>query len=544
MTKETYLGNPQLKAAYVPVEFTEDQVKEYIKCKDNPTHFISNYVQIVDVDKGLVPFELRDYQKEMVETFGDQRFVICKMARQSGKSTTIIAYLLHYVLFNESTNVAVLANKKALAVELLGRLQLAYENLPKWLQQGVVTWNKGNLEIENGSKIIAAATSGSAIRGGSYNIIFLDEFAHVPSNISEQFFNSVYPTISSGETTKVLIVSTPNGMNMFYKMWVDAEEKRNSYSPIEVHWSQVPGRDEKWKQETIKNTSELQFQQEFECDFIGSANTLINGAKLRQIPFKNPIFSHEGLDVYQQPIEHHTYVVIVDTSRGQGLDYSAFSVIDVSQMPYRQVAKYRNNEISPMLYPNAIYAIAKKYNEAFVLVEVNDIGGQVADILYYDIEYENIMMTSMKGRAGQQIGGGFAKDSCLGIKTTKQVKRIGCTTLKDMIEHDKLIIEDFDTISELTTFSSKGQSYEAEEGAHDDLVMTLVLFSWLVQQRYFKDLTNMDIREKLFSEQMKMLEDELTPFGFINDGQEDNSFVDQDGTRWNVDENVRVYDMP
>ena len=480
----------------------------------------------------------------MVDTFSDQRFVICKMARQSGKSTTIIAYLLHYVLFNESTNVAVLANKKALAVELLGRLQLAYENLPKWLQQGVVTWNKGNLEIENGSKIIAAATSGSAIRGGSYNIIFLDEFAHVPSNISEQFFNSVYPTISSGETTKVLIVSTPNGMNMFYKMWVDAEEKRNSYSPIEVHWSQVPGRNEKWKQETIKNTSELQFQQEFECDFIGSANTLINGAKLRQIPFKNPIFSHEGLDVYQQPIEHHTYVVIVDTSRGQGLDYSAFSVIDVSQMPYRQVVKYRNNEISPMLYPNAIYAIAKKYNEAFVLVEVNDIGGQVADILYYDIEYENIMMTSMKGRAGQQIGGGFAKDSCLGIKTTKQVKRIGCATLKDMIEHDKLIIEDFDTISELTTFSSKGQSYEAEEGAHDDLVMTLVLFSWLVQQRYFKDLTNMDIREKLFSEQMKMLEDELTPFGFINDGQEDNSFVDQDGTRWNVDENVRVYDMP
>ena len=544
MSKETYLGNPQLKAAYVPVEFTEEQVVEYIKCKDEPAHFISNYVQIVDVDKGLVPFELRDYQKEMVDTFSDQRFVICKMARQSGKSTTIIAYLLHYVLFNESTNVAVLANKKALAVELLGRLQLAYENLPKWLQQGVVTWNKGNLEIENGSKIIAAATSGSAIRGGSYNIIFLDEFAHVPSNISEQFFNSVYPTISSGETTKVLIVSTPNGMNMFYKMWVDAEEKRNSYSPIEVHWSQVPGRNEKWKQETIKNTSELQFQQEFECDFIGSANTLINGAKLRQIPFKNPIFSHEGLDVYQQPVEHHTYVVIVDTSRGQGLDYSAFSVIDVSQMPYRQVVKYRNNEISPMLYPNAIYAIAKKYNEAFVLVEVNDIGGQVADILYYDIEYENIMMTSMKGRAGQQIGGGFAKDSCLGIKTTKQVKRIGCATLKDMIEHDKLIVEDFDTISELTTFSSKGQSYEAEEGAHDDLVMTLVLFSWLVQQRYFKDLTNMDIREKLFSEQMKMLEDELTPFGFINDGKEDTSFVESDGTRWKVDENVRVYDMP
>ena len=543
MSKETYLGNPQLKAAYVPVEFTEEQVVEYIKCKDDPAHFISNYVQIVDVDKGLVPFNLRDYQKEMVDTFSDNRFVICKMARQSGKSTTIIAYLLHYVLFNESTNVAVLANKKALAVELLGRLQLAYENLPKWLQQGVVTWNKGNLEIENGSKIIAAATSGSAIRGGSYNIIFLDEFAHVPSNISEQFFNSVYPTISSGETTKVLIVSTPNGMNMFYKMWIDAEEKRNSYSPIEVHWSQVPGRVEKWKQETIKNTSELQFQQEFECDFIGSANTLINGAKLRQMPFRNPIFSHEGLDVYQQPAENHTYVVVVDTSRGQGLDYSAFSVIDVSQMPYRQVAKYRNNEISPMLYPNAIYSIAKKYNEAFVLIEINDIGAQVADILYYDIEYENIMMTSMKGRAGQQIGGGFAKDSCLGIKTTKQVKRIGCATLKDMIEHDKLIVEDFDTISELTTFSSRNNSYEAEEGTHDDLVMTLVLFSWLVQQRYFKDLTNMDIREKLFSEQMKMLEDALTPFGFINDGYEDTSFVESDGTRWKVDENVRVY-MP
>jgi hypothetical protein len=529
----TYLGNPLLKSAHVPQDWSEKEVGEYIRCQNDPLHFITEHIKIVSLDEGLIPFDVRDYQEDMINRFHDERFVICKMARQSGKSTTILAYLLHYILFNENVSVAVLANKKTTAMELLGRLQLAYEHLPKWLQQGILIWNKGNIELENGSKILASSTSGSAIRGGSFNIIFLDEFAFVPHNISEEFFSSVYPTISSGKTTKVFIVSTPNGMNMFYKLWTDAEEKQNDYSPISVHWSQVPDRDEAWKEKTIRNTSERQFQQEFECSFLGSSNTLISTEKLLAMPFKTPVYQNGGLDVYQEPVIGHTYVIVCDVARGVGLDYSAFSLFDVTKQPYRQVAKYRKNDISPMLYPNVIFTTAQKYNEAFVLVEVNDIGQQVADILYHDMEYENMMMVTMHGRNGQQIGGGFSKNVSMGIRTTKQVKRIGCATLKDLIERNNLIIEDFDTISELTTFIGKSTSFEADDGAHDDLVMCCVLFSWLVQQRYFRELTNQDIREKMFSEQMRMIEEEMVPFGFIEDGNDpDEHSIPGDDNVW------------
>jgi hypothetical protein len=529
----TYLGNPLLKSAHVPQDWTEEQVGEYIRCQQNPLHFVSEHIKIVSLDEGLIPFDVRDYQKDMIDRFHNERFVICKMARQSGKSTTILAYLLHYILFNENVSVAILANKKTTAMELLGRLQLAYEHMPKWLQQGILIWNKGNIELENGSKILASSTSGSAIRGGSFNIIFLDEFAFVPSNISEEFFSSVYPTISSGKTTKVFIVSTPNGMNLFYKLWTDAEEKQNDYSPISVHWSQVPGRDQEWKEKTIRNTSDRQFQQEFECSFLGSSNTLISTEKLLSLAYKTPVYQQGGLDVYQEPILGHTYVMVCDVARGVGLDYSAFSLFDVTKQPYRQVAKYRKNDISPMLYPNVIFTAAQKYNEAFVLVEVNDIGQQVADILYHDMEYENMMMVTMHGRNGQQIGGGFSKNVSMGIRTTKQVKRIGCATLKDMIERDNLIIEDFDTISELTTFIGKSTSWEADDGTHDDLVMCCVLFSWLVQQRYFRELTDQDIREKMFSEQMKMIEEEMVPFGFIEDGHDpDEHSIPGDDNVW------------
>ena len=541
MASDFYLGNPNLKNVAQKINWTEESLTTYMLCKEDSEHFIRNFVKIIHVDRGLVSFEMYDYQKDMVHTFNDNRFVICKMPRQTGKSTTIIAYLLHYVLFNENVNVAILANKGAVARELLGRLQLAYEHLPKWLQQGVVIWNKGNIELENGSKILASATSGSAVRGSSFNIIFLDEFAHVPSNIAEQFFTSVYPTISSGESTKVLIVSTPLGMNMFYKMWADAQEKRNNYVPLEVHWSQVPGRDEKWKQETIKNTSEVQFTQEFECEFIGSTHTLISATKLRTMVFKTPVFSKNGLDVYEEPIKNALYCMIVDTAQGKDQDYSAISIFDISQIPYRQVAKYRSNKISPMLYPDIIFHIGKKYNMSWVLLEVNDVGSQVAETLHYDLEYENIIVSSMKGRAGQQIGGGFAKNIQLGIRTSKQLKRIGCSALKEMIESDKLIISDFDTISELTTFAVKNNSYEAEEGSNDDLAMTLVIFSWLVQQRYFKDLTDLDIRKKLADEQMKALEDDLLPFGIIDDGRDAETFTDNSGTTWTIDENSRAY---
>ena len=528
----TYLGNPLLKSAHVPQDWSEEQVGEYIRCQQDPLHFVTEHIKIVSLDEGLINFDVRDYQEDMINRFHNERFVICKMARQSGKSTTILAYLLHYILFNENVSVAILANKKTTAMELLGRLQLAYEHMPKWLQQGILIWNKGNIELENGSKILASSTSGSAIRGGTFNIIFLDEFAFVPHNISEEFFSSVYPTISSGKTTKVFIVSTPNGMNLFYKLWSDAEEGLNDYSPISVHWSQVPERDEEWKEKTIRNTSERQFQQEFECSFLGSSNTLISTEKLLAMPYKTPVYTFDGLDIYQEPIENHTYVMVCDVARGVGLDYSAFSIFDVSNQPYRQVGKYRKNDISPMLYPNIIYTTARKYNEAFVLVEVNDIGQQVADILYHDMEYENMMMVTMHGRNGQQIGGGFSKNVSMGIRTTKQVKRIGCATLKDLIERDNLIIEDFDTIGELTTFIGKSTSWEADAGAHDDLVMGCVLFSWLVQQRYFRELTDQDIREKMFSEQMRMIEEELVPFGFLEDGQEEEIEIPGDDSVW------------
>ena len=531
-----YLGNPNLKRANVPVEWTEKQVTEYTKCMDNPLYFIESYIKIVSLDEGLVPFKLYDFQKDMVGTFHKNRFTICKLPRQSGKSTTIIAYLLHYVLFNPNVNVAILANKAATARDLLGRLQLAYEHLPQWLQQGVMSWNKGSLELENGSKILASSTSASAVRGGSYNIIFLDEFAYVPSNVAEQFFSSVYPTISSGKTTKVMIVSTPHGMNMFYKLWVDAENKRNSYIPIEVHWSEVPGRDEEWKRETIKNTSESQFNTEFECEFLGSINTLISPHKLKTLAYLNPENSHKGLDVYKQPEKGRTYLVTADVSRGTSNDYSAFVVFDVSEVPYRIVAKYRDNEIKPLLFPQKIYHVAKAYNQAFVLVEVNDIGEQVANALQYDMEYDNLIMASMRGRAGQVLGGGFSGGKAqMGVRTTKAVKKIGCSNLKQLVEDNKLIVEDYDCINELSTFIVKGSSFEADDGCTDDLVACMFIFGWTTDQQYFKELTDHNIRQQMYKEQQDQLEQDMAPFGFVVDGLEDENIgniTDEYGTRW------------
>ena len=533
---ETYLGNPNLKKANVTQEWTKQEVEEYAKCMKDPLYFIQEYIKIVYLDEVLVPFKLYDIQKEMVGTFHNNRFTICKLPRQSGKSTTIIAYLLHYVLFNPSVNVAILANKAATARDLLGRLQLAYEHLPGWLQQGVMSWNKGSLELENGSKILASSTSASAVRRGSYNIIFLDEFAYVPSNVAEQFFSSVYPTISSGKTTKVMIVSTPHGMNMFYKLWSDAENERNSYIPIEVHWSEVPGRDDAWKAETIKNTSESQFNTEFECEVLGSIDTLISPTKLRVLAYKNPIQSNAGLELYDKPKEGHTFVLTADVSRGTSNDYSAFLVFDVTEMPYRIVAKFRDNEIKPMLFPAKIYDVARAYNQAFVLIEVNDIGEQVATAMQFDLEYDNLIMASMRGRAGQVLGGGFSGGRAqLGVRTTKAVKRIGCSNLKQLIEDDKLIVEDLEIISELSTFIVKGSSFEADDGCTDDLVACMFIFAWATDQTYFKELTDMDIRSTMMREQQDALEQDMAPFGFVVNGLEDENIgemVDEYGTKW------------
>tara|TARA_X000001036_G_C20692132_1_gene809751 strand:+ start:2341 stop:4005 length:1665 start_codon:yes stop_codon:yes gene_type:complete len=537
MDNGIYLGNPNLKKANTQIEYTEDQVQEMIKCQSDPVYFAKTYVKIVNVDEGLVPFEMWPFQEKLINRFHENRFNICMMPRQTGKSTTSVSYLLHYAVFNNNVNIGILANKASTARDLLGRLQTAYENLPKWMQQGILAWNKGSLELENGSKILAASTSAAAVRGMSFNIIFLDEFAFVPNHIADDFFSSVYPTISSGKSTKIIIVSTPKGMNHFYRMWHDAEREQNEYVPTQVHWSEVPGRDAKWREQTIKNTSEQQFKVEFECEFLGSVDTLIDPAKLRSLAYEAPKTSNNSLDVYADPEKDHDYVCTVDVARGVGEDYSAFIIVDITSFPHKIVAKYRDNHIKPMLFPNIIYSTAKAYNEAFILTEVNDIGDQVASILQYDLEYQNLLMCSMRGRAGQVVGQGFSGSKTqLGVKMSKTVKKIGSLNLKTMIEADKILFKDYNVISELTTFISKSNSFEAEDGCNDDLAMCLVIYAWLVAQDYFKELTDQDVRKRLYEEQKNQIEQDMAPFGFLDDGiNDESSFVDSDGDRWHLD---------
>jgi len=537
MSDNIYLGNPNLKKANTQIEFTKEQIQEYLKCKEDPVYFAQNYVKIVTLDHGLQPFKMYDFQEKLVRNFHENRFNICKMPRQTGKSTTVVSFLLHYAVFNDSVNIGILANKASTARELLSRLQIAYENLPKWMQQGILSWNKGSLELENGSKILAASTSASAVRGMSFNILFLDEFAFVPNHIADAFFASVYPTITSGQSTKVIIVSTPHGMNHFYRMWHDAEKGRNEYVPTDVHWSEVPGRDAVWKEQTISNTSEQQFKIEFECEFLGSVDTLIAASKLKSLVYDNPIQRNAGLDVYESAQKGHDYVCTVDVARGVGNDYSAFTILDITEFPHKLVAKYRDNTIKPMLFPSVIYEVCKSYNEAFILCEVNDVGDQVASILQYDLEYQNLLMCSMRGRAGQVVGQGFSGSKTqLGVKMSKTVKKVGSLNLKTMIEENKLTFCDYEVISELTTFVSKHNSFEAEEGCNDDLAMCLVIYAWLVAQDYFKELTDQDVRKRLYEEQKNQIEQDMAPFGFIVDGLDDTSFVDDEGDRWHTDE--------
>ena len=536
-SSNSYLSNPNLKKANVAVEFTQDQIEEFIHCKNDPVYFAKNYVKIVSLDEGLINFDMYPFQEKLIQKFHDNRFNICKMPRQTGKSTTVVSYLLHYAVFNDNVNIAILANKASTAKDLLGRLQLAYENLPKWMQQGVVNWNRLSLELENGSKISANSTSSSAVRGGSYNVIFLDEFAFIPNNIADQFFASVYPTISSGKKTKVIIVSTPHRMNHFYRMWHDAERGKNEYATTQVHWSEVPGRDAAWKKQTISNTSEQQFKVEFETEFLGSVDTLISPSKLNSLVYDDPKTNGEGMDVFVDPNNDHDYLITVDVARGVGIDYSAFVVIDITTFPHQVVAKYRNNEIKPMLFPSVIYEMAKAYNNSYILCEVNDIGDQVASILNYDLEYSNVLMCSMRGRAGQVVGQGFSgKKTQLGVKMSKTVKKVGCSNLKTLVEEDKVVFKDYNIISELTTFIQKNNSFEAEEGCNDDLAMCMVIYAWLVAQDYFKELTDQDVRKRLYEEQRNQLEQDMAPFGFIDDGVGETSFVDDQGDRWYTDE--------
>ena len=526
MASETYNGNQLLKRKGVQIQWEHDQVKEFIKCSADPIYFAEKYIQIVHVDHGLIPMNLYDYQREIITKITHNRRAAVVTSRQAGKTTTAVAVILHFILFQEHKTVALLANKGDAAREILDRIKIAYEALPQWMQQGVVEWNKGSVQFENGCKIIAAATSSSGIRGKSVSFLYIDETAFVEN--WDEFFASVFPTISSGDTTKILLTSTPNGLNHFYKTCEGAKEGTNGYEFVEVLWKDVPGRDEKWKTETLQSMDfdYEKFSQEYECQFLGSSGTLIEGSKLKSLVTREPVIDNGTMKQYERQQEGRIYACVVDVSRGKGLDYSAFQIIDVTEMPYKQVCVYRDNYITPAEYAEVIYRACKSYNDATTLIEINDIGEQVAELLHFEFEYENILFTESAGRSGKRISAGYSKRCDKGIRTTKTVKSVGCSILKLLIEQDQLIINDFQTIKELSTFSRKRNSFEAESGAHDDLVMCLVLFAWLSDQAYFKEITDINTLIELKEKSEQEMMDNLLPFGFHDDGLPDENVIE------------------
>ena len=517
-TSESYLGNPHVKRDGVRQSFTEDQLREYKKCMDDPAYFARNYVKVIHLDKGLVPFDLYPYQEKMFDSFNQNRFSIVLACRQSGKSISSCAYLLWYVLFKPEKNVAILANKAATSREMLSRITIMLENLPFFLQPGCKELNKGSIAFSNNSKIFAAATSSSSIRGQSVNLLYMDEFAFVQD--AATFYTSTYPVISSGKDTKVIITSTANGVgNMFHTLWTGAINSNNEFKPFTVDWWDVPGRDEAWKEQTIANTSKLQFDQEFGNSFLGNGNTLINGEKLLGMVPNLPVYTQGPVTVYEKPVMDHEYVMLVDVAKGRGQDYSTFNIIDVTELPFKQVAVFRDNMMSPLLFPDHIYKYSTSYNKAMVIIESNDVGAMVCNGLYYDLEYDNVYVES------------YTKNGGVGVNMTKKIKRIGCSNIKDLIEEDKIIINDSQTIAELSCFESSGNSYEASPGNHDDLVMNLVMFGWFAQTPMFNELSNLEIRTLVYDEKLRMIEEDVLPFGFISNGQEDDSFV-ADGDVW------------
>lgn len=519
---QIYNNNHLLKAAGVAIDYTEEQLNEWVKCKTDPIYFVETYVKIVNLDGGMIPFKLYDFQKEMVKNILGNRKTIIMTSRQSAKTTTSAACLLWFVLFNDYKTVAILAHKAAGSAEVLRRIKQMYENLPKWLQQGVKRWNEGDIALENGSSIFTAATTASAITGRSVNYLYVDEAAVIPNTLAEEFFASAYPTLSSGKTTQILLTSTPRGFNHFWKFWKDSENGLNDFVRIQVDWHQVPGRDEKWLADQRQMLGETKFQSEVMNSFIGSSFTLLDSNTLTRLAYEQPVYANGELDIFETPKEGHVYFMTVDCSKGVGEDYSIFHIIDVTTTPYRQVAKYRNNSISPQLFPNVIYRVAKEYNESFVLFEMN-MGDQVVHILYNELEYENVVMVG-RGRNGQVISAGFGGGPAHpGVTMDKKVKRIGCLALKDLVESGKLRVQDEDTIKEFSTFIQVKDSYEADDGYHDDLVMGLVTFGWATTNPFFKEINNVDLREEMHRNNIAAIEEELLPAGWFQDGMSKDS---------------------
>ena len=506
---QNYLGNPNIKKDGVTQDWTIEEVQEYALCMKDPVYFIEKYAKIISLDVGLVPFELYPYQKKMFQQFQKNRFNVVLACRQSGKSISACGYLLWFALFQPEKSIAILANKGATAREMLARITIMLENIPFFLQPGVKALNKSNIDFSNNSRIIAAATTGQSIRGLSINLLYLDEFAFVER--AAEFYTSTYPVISSGTDTKIIVTSTANGIgNTFHKIWEGSIQGVNEYSNFRVDWHDVPGRDEKWKQETINNTSQIQFDQEFGNTFFGTGNTLINAQTLLDLRASQPVKIMENGDmlVYKETVNKHDYILVADVAKGRGQDYSTFSLIDISTRPFEQVAVYRNNTISPLLFPNIIYKYANVYNKAYCIIESNDQGSVVCNGLYYDLEYENVHVESA------------IKANAVGIEINRKSKRLGCSALKDLMENNKIRVVDEQTILEISTFEAKGQTFEASTGNHDDLVMNLVLFGYFVSSAYFANLTDINIKDMIFKQKLKAIEEDIVPFGFIDDGSE------------------------
>jgi hypothetical protein len=511
-----YLGNPNLKKSGTNISFTPHMVEEWTKCRDDPVYFTRNYIKIIHVDKGMINFLPYDYQEEIIQTVHDNRYSIILTGRQSGKTTSIVASILHYVTFNDEKTVALLANKGDTAREILNRIQIAYENLPEWLQHGTIEFNKGSMVLENKCRIIASSTSSSAIRGFSISFLYIDECAFVEN--WDAFYKAVYPTISSGQETKIIFTSTPAGINHYHKLWKDAVEGRSSFVPIKVTWRDVPGRDEEWKRATIANTSEEAFIQEHEAEFIGSAGTLIDGWRLKELVEDNPIKANKFLRQYKAVEENHIYTLVADVSRGKGIDNSAFIVVDVSTLPYQVVTTYYCDTIPPDMFAEVIFQAYSYYNKAFVLVENNDAGCETLRVLNDTYECETIlgMQTDGQGRRIVSINGGTAFE--FGVRTSKTVKAVGCSRIKQLIETYSFLFGDKWIIDEANKFIRIGKSYEAQKDAHDDIMMCCVLFGWLTTQYLFEDLTTIDTRFSMREQFETRFEEELLPFGYVLDG--------------------------
>lgn len=517
-----YNNNANLKSIGVSVQYTPEQIQEYIKCRTDPIYFIENYCKIISLDFGLIPFILFDYQKRFIHEIHNNSRIISMQPRQSGKTQVVAAYILHYSTFNDNKTIAILANKAAGAREIISRYQNMFEHLPAFLQQGVKTYNKGDVELENGSKVFTGSTSPSGIRGKSVNFLYVDEVSIISNTVADAFFTATYPTISSGKTAKIVLTSTPLGYNHFWHFWNEAEKNINGFVPVKVEYNEHPDRNEEWAKQQRELLGEVKFAQEILCSFIGSSYTLIPGDYLSKLSPSLPILSRDGLDVFESPIKGRNYVMTVDVAKGVGGDYSIIQVLDVTNLPYKQVAKYRNNQIPPLLFPNIINKIGIEYNDAYVLIEIN-ISEQVAHILHHELSYENLLLINKTHKGlnkGQVVGAGFGTRPQLGVNTDKKVKRIGCSNLKSLIVENKIILNDIDTISELSTFIEVRDSFAADDGYHDDLVMGLVIFGWLTGQVFFRELNNVNLRKIMYANQMQAIEEEMTPFGFYNDGNE------------------------